>query len=156
MKALDDLPRSIDDTYTLILERTEMNNIDERSYQLMIRILRWLVGASRPMKLGKLAEAIPIEPGQKFLNLDTVVNEPERMVEVCGSLVRKDPDTSEIFLAHYSIKEFLTSDRILRHEDGRIDVRRYHLDLAVTNEILARSCLNYYNLRALLSGLIAP
>jgi hypothetical protein len=72
-----------------------------------------------------------------------VVNEPERLAEACGSLVRKDPNTNEIFLAHYSIKEFLTSYRILRHEDERIDVRRYHLDLAVTNEILARSCLTY-------------
>jgi len=71
------------------------------------------------------------------------VNELERLVEACGSLARKDPDTDEIFLAHYSIKEFLTSDRILRHEDERIDVRRYHLNLAVTNEILARSCLTY-------------
>lgn len=49
MKALDDPPRSIDDTYALILERAEMNKNDERSYQLMIRILRWLAGASRPM-----------------------------------------------------------------------------------------------------------
>ena len=47
----------------------------------------------------QLAEAISIEPGQKFLNLDTVVNERERLVKVCISLVRKDPDTDEIFLA---------------------------------------------------------
>jgi hypothetical protein len=71
-----------------------------------------------------------------------VVNEPKRLVEACGPLVRS-PDTDEIFLAHYSIKEFLTSDRILMYEDERIDVRRYDLDLAVTNKILARSCLTY-------------
>src|ERR1700679_2130644 len=71
------------------------------------------------------------------------MNESERLVEACGSLVHKDPNTDKIFLTHYSIKEFLTSDRILRHEDERIDVRRHHLDLAVTNEILARSCLTY-------------
>jgi hypothetical protein len=64
-------------------------------------------------------------------------------MEVCGSLIRQAPETSDVFLAHYCLKEYLTSQRILKPESGSADASKYYLELSETNKYLPNVCLPY-------------
>ncbi|KAE8440424.1 hypothetical protein EG329_008005 [Mollisiaceae sp. DMI_Dod_QoI] len=141
--ALDVLPDSIDDTYAGLLRRTEIHD----EHQLVIRLLCWMTGAVRPLRLNELAEAVSIENGQTRMNRDVIMNEPERLTEIFGPLIRTDNKTNEVFLAHYSLKEYLVSSRILEPKEGEIDASRYHIEPSRTSLYLSKVCLTYLLLK---------
>ncbi|KAL4778714.1 hypothetical protein BJX76DRAFT_362476 [Aspergillus varians] len=149
---LDSLPRTIDGIYRRILEKLESTPGD---FELRRNILRWLVGSKRTMKLDELAEAIYIKDGQRKRNEFAVVNQPERLVRLCGSLVDINKHTNEVSLCHFSLKEFLVSDRVLRQadearrehrastNDTHSDIAKYSMSSQETHQRLATCCLTY-------------
>lgn len=138
--------------YRRILETLESRT---GNFELRRDILRWLVGSKRTLKLDELAEAVYIKDGQAKWNESAVVNQPERLVRLCGSLVDINKHTNEVSLCHFSLKEFLVSERVLRQADEAEREHRYHAsythpDIAKyalapqeTHQRLAKCCLTY-------------
>jgi ankyrin repeat protein len=154
-KALKNLPKTLDDTYTrLFLE------IDEAYRQEAKNALCWLIFAGRPLQLAELAEAIiinpqldpPFDPEERF-------PDPQNVLEILSSLItvsaHKDllsPDlefsefeapevvatTSTVRLAHFSVKEYLISDRIKGTQ-----AQYFAISDPITHSILAKCCLYY-------------
>jgi hypothetical protein len=115
-KALRDLPKTLDDTYArLFLE------IDD-GYREEARVaLLWLAFSDRPLLLTELAEAIVINPrSDRPFDPEDRFPDPESVLEIFSSLVSILPNDPQgavigrgrVTLAHFSVKEYLVSDRI--------------------------------------------
>jgi ankyrin repeat protein len=169
-KALDDLPATLDDTYTRVLL-----DIEDMYHDHALTLLRWLAYARSPPTLSELVEAVVTDPTHESSidpnnrgDLEDTLNILSGLVTLEGS---KDSDlegnsetkafTSDastmyhdqadvasqspnltpdtrVRLAHFSVKEYLESRRILKsHAD------RFYLESAAGHRALSQSCLTY-------------
>jgi len=144
-KALADLPPTLDATYERIL-----CSIHNDYSEYAVRILRWLAFSSRPLLVEEISEvvAIDVERDPAF-NSQEVLEDPSDILTICSSLItlatteNSGMETSEstqrtVLLAHYSVKEYLISERC---RQGR--AKRYSIQETTCNEFLAKSCLGY-------------
>ena len=139
-KCLADLPTTLDQTYERIL-----GAIDKDDSQYVLRILRWLAFSARPLRLKEVAEIVAIDVTRNpAFDKDDVLEDPSDALEMCSSLVTTNvaiTDGSEdrtIALAHYSIKEYLVSDRIRQSQ-----VALYSLEGQACNDYIAQCCVGY-------------
>jgi hypothetical protein len=138
-RILEELPDSLDETYERILREIRKPN---QGYAH--RLLQCLVVASRPLEVKELAEVLAFDfntggmpklnPGWRW------EDQEEAVMSACSSLVAivKDGDSRVVQFSHFSVKEFLTADRLA--EPIR-DVTRYHIRLEAAHTILAQACL---------------
>jgi hypothetical protein len=138
-RILDELPESLDETYERILREIRKPNQGHAH-----RMLQCLVVAVRPLRVEELAEVLAFDfnvggtpklnPGWRW------EDQEEAVMSACSSLVVivKDGDLRVVQFSHFSVKEFLTADRLA----GSIrDVSRYHIRLEAAHTILAQACL---------------
>ena len=89
-KALESLPKTLDDTYTRIL-----CNIDEGRSQYAFKILQWLTYSARPLELEELAEVLVINwEEDPRLDLENRFSEPRDILQICSSLVTLEEQKS--------------------------------------------------------------
>jgi ankyrin repeat protein len=136
-KSLATLPRTLDKTYDRILCA-----ISEEDSEYAIRILRWLAFSAQPLSIEEVAEviAIDIERNPAF-DREEVLEDPLDALDICSSLVTitTDEDRGQLaVLAHYSVKEYLLSDRI---RTG--NAAQYSMQSAVCHSIIAKACIEY-------------
>jgi ankyrin repeat protein len=136
---LEELPESLDETYERILRRIRKPN-----QGLAHRLMQCLVAAIRPLRVEELAEVLAVDfhadeipmlnPGWRW------EYQEEAVMSACSSLVAivKDGDSRIVQFSHFSVKEFLTADRLA--EPIR-DVSRYHIELEAAHTILAQACI---------------
>ncbi len=124
-RILEELPDSLDETYERILREIRKPNQGHAH-----RLLQCLVVAVRPLRLEELAEVLAFDfktEGMPKLNPGwRWEDQEEPVVSACSSLVTivKDGDARVVQFSHFSVKEFLTADRLA--EPIR-DVSRYHI-----------------------------
>ena len=104
--ALGTLPIGLDETYERIL-----SNIDDRDFVYASRALKWAAYSLRPLRIKELVEARAVSPGQKRMNEEERIAQPDDIFDICGNLL--DSASETVGLAHYSVKEFLISTRLL-------------------------------------------
>ena len=138
-RILEELPDSLDETYERILREIRKPN-QGHAHQL----LQCLVAAVRPLRVEELAEVLAFDfnaegipklnPGWRWQDQE------EAVMSACSSLVIivKDGDSRIVQFSHFSVKEFLTANRLA--EPIR-DVSRYHIRLEAAHTILAQACL---------------
>jgi len=137
--ALLKLPKDLDDTYFRILEHVK-SLPDDESISNVQKVLRWLVHGNKSLTLPEIAEAISIDLEDKEscerMDFSAVMTEPEDVLEYCGSLVTVTDDMT-VSLAHYSVKEFLVSDRV---KDAMVGFYMGGPEVSIE---LATTCLTY-------------
>jgi hypothetical protein len=137
-RILEELPKSLDETYKRILK--EINNANrEHAY----RLLQCLAVASRPLRVEELAEVLAFDftGGIPKLNADWRWEDQEAAVlSACSSLVSvvSDNGSRVVQFAHFSVKEFLTSDRLASSTE---EVSGFHVSLEPAHATLAQACL---------------
>ncbi|KAJ8106078.1 hypothetical protein OPT61_g9781 [Boeremia exigua] len=146
-EALATLPPTLDQTYDRILCGIDA---DDREYAL--KILQWLVFSERPLSVEEVAEviAIDIERDPAF-DRDEVLEDPMDVLNICSSLVtitrgkkdeeEEDEESTEqrlVALAHYSVQEYLVSDRI---KQGM--AKEYGLQEVECHTTITEGCLKY-------------
>ena len=103
--------------------------------------------AARPLRLEELAEILAFDfdeapGGIPTLNADWRREDQERAVlSTCSSLisiVHDDNDSRVVQFSHFSVKEFLMSDRLAVAAE---DISFYHIALEPAHMILAQACL---------------
>jgi ankyrin repeat protein len=139
---LDELPETLDETYERILQ-----GIPKKMQKDAHRILLWLTVSSRPLRVEELAEVFAInfdeeisgipkfEPSWRDANAETAV------LTACSTLVAvvdAEWDEKIVQFSHFSVKEYLTSDRIANVEN----VSRFHVYPKPAHILLAKSCLS--------------
>ena len=140
-RILEELPESLDETYERILKE-----IQEPKQGHAYRLLQCLVAAVRPLRVEEIAEVLAfnfnaegtpsLNPGWRWEDQEAAV------LSACSSLIvianTEDSDSRIIQLSHFSVKQFLTADRLA--EPIR-DISLYHIRLEVAHTILAQACL---------------
>ena len=137
-RILEELPKSLDDTYKRILR--EINNANQvHAY----RLLQCLSVASRPLRVEELAEVLAFDlslGGIPKLNADwRWENQEEAVLSACSSLVSviiKDGSRIVQF-SHFSVKEYLTSDRLAHC----MEESQFYIPVEPSHTILAQACL---------------
>jgi len=117
--ALRNLPPTLDKTYERIL-----NNIPQEYREEAHRALQLLAVSLRPLTLEEVAETIAVSPETDLFDPDHRLRDPEALLEICSSLLTlskygisvavANHFSYELRFAHYSVKEYLTSSRILQ------------------------------------------
>ena len=139
-KALNELPTTLDDTYERALQ-----GIPKEKRQHAHRLFHCLVGAIRPLRAEELAEifAIDFDSDAKCNLMEDwrPGNAEEAVLSTCSTLISviEDKGARIVQFSHFSVKEFLTSDRLRSSEVGNIC--QYHVPLPSAHTSLARACL---------------
>jgi hypothetical protein len=133
------LPESLDETYERILR--EIRKPNQRHAH---RLLQCLVAAVRPLEVKELAEVLAFDfntEGTPKLNIGwRWEDQEEAVMSACSSLVMivKDGDSRVVQFSHFSVKEFLTAERLA---EPMRDVSCYHIRLEAAHTILVQACL---------------
>ncbi|KAJ5500642.1 hypothetical protein N7453_009693 [Penicillium expansum] len=143
------LPRDLDETYERML-----CDIDETYVEDVRRILTVLSFAIQPLTVSELIDAHAVELGESpYLDRDGRSYEQDDLVYICLGLieiVETDNDDgqtiSTVRIAHFSVQEYLQSDRIRRQK-----AEGFAIDIGSANTELAQICLAYL-LHPTLSG----
>jgi ankyrin repeat protein len=141
-RALKELPKSLDETYKHIL-----NEMDNANHVHTYRLLQCLAVALRLLQVKELAEvlAFDLTAGDiPKLNTDwRWEDQEEAVLSACSSLVSVITDNGSrvVQFLHFSVKEFLTSDRLA---GCREEVSQFHIPIEPSHAILARACLGVF------------
>jgi ankyrin repeat protein len=138
---LEELPETLDETYERVLREINKANRDHAR-----RLLQCLIVAFRPLRVEELAEVLAIDfnasahGGIPQLNPNwRWTDQHNAVLSTCSSLIAivDNGDFQAVQFSHFSVKEFLTSDRLARSSE---DVSRYHIALEPAHTILAQAC----------------
>lgn len=148
--ALKSLPKTLDDTYTRIL-----CEIDDGYHHGAFKILQWLTDSTRPLALEGVAEviAIDVEASPRF-HPDNRLLEPKEILMICSSLISLEVLREEergwdhvgdnllkgrvvVRLAHFSVKEFLVSERIRQGKAKPYSIQALDSNIVIYNDCLA-------------------
>jgi hypothetical protein len=140
-RILNELPTTLDETY----ERT-LKEIPKDKKEHAYRLFQCLVAAIRPLRVEELAELFAIEIDQaaapNVMEGWRPENAEEAILSACSTLIAiidGDQGSKIVQFSHFSVKEFLTSDRLRISEVANIC--HYHIPLATAHTLLARACL---------------
>jgi hypothetical protein len=141
--SLATLPQTLDQTYDRIL-----TTISKEDCVYAMRILQWLTFSARPLSVTEVAEVVAIDVARDLaFNRDEVLVDPLEALDICSSLVtitKNEEDgrlgsTEQIIaLAHYSVQEYLVSDRI---RQGL--AKQYSMQEAECHNAIAKGSLKY-------------
>jgi ankyrin repeat protein len=137
-RILDELPETLDETYTRILEEIPQEN-QEHAH----RLLQCLTVACRPLRVKELAEVLAIDftaVGTPRLNVDLRWEDQEEAILLtCSSLVMviDDHGSRVVQFSHYSVKEFLISDRLAALQA----TSRYYVQPEAAHTVMSQACL---------------
>ncbi|KAK5651783.1 hypothetical protein OQA88_11650 [Cercophora sp. LCS_1] len=142
------LPKTVDETYERILL-----DIEEPYREYAERALHWLAFAGRTLRPEELFEAVVMKPG-KAAQFQPLVD-GDRLVKCLSSLIsvvkrkittndydypsiRTGTSVDDVKLAHYSVQEYLASQRI--HEGP---ARSFHINAGNSHALIGEACLGY-------------
>ncbi|KAF1925827.1 HET-domain-containing protein [Didymella exigua CBS 183.55] len=135
-KSLATLPQMLDQTYDRILTA-----ISEEDCDYAMRILQWLTFSARPLLVEEIAEVVAIDVARDpAFDRDEMLEDPLEALDICSNLVTIIPNSTQriIALAHYSIQEYLVSDRIKQGQ-----AKQYSMQEAKCHSAILKSCLVY-------------
>ena len=139
-RALDELPKTLDETYEVALR-----NINKANWEFAYRLLQCVAVAFRPLRVAELAEMLSFDfktgPTPKF-DEDLRLEDPvDAVLSTTSSLLAiVDVEGSPVIqFSHFSVKEYLTSDRLAKTND--IISRRYHISMTPAHTLVAQACL---------------
>jgi ankyrin repeat domain-containing protein 50 len=148
-ETLEYLPRTLDETYARLFLA-----IDPAYQQDVKNALLWLAFSTRPLKLTELAEAIvinpeaspPFDPQGRFKDPQCVLQILSSLITVASMKDQRDMLDARgvvrpaiaVTLAHFSVVEYLISDRIQRGPAKHFAVAK-----SMSNLFIAECCLLY-------------
>ena len=144
-RALRTLPRTLNETYERILK-----NVKEDQLEDVLKMLRWLTYAKRPLTLGELAEAVAISVDDiPVFDPENRLRHPVDSFHLCSTLVgltlvnlhgdaEHNPVHCVVRLAHYSVQEYLLSNSGV--SDSRISLS---FERSTAQAYIGKACLTY-------------
>jgi hypothetical protein len=140
-RALRELPASLDETYERVLKEIVLANRNHA-----YRLLQCLTVASRPLRVQELAEILALDfdgakEGIPELKEDwRWKDQQEAVLSTCSSLIAvvHDGHRRVVQFSHFSVKEFLTSDRLAT---SRTEVSHFHIPPEPAHTVIVKACL---------------
>ena len=145
-KALRTLPKTLDETYARILAKIPQEYVEDAR-----RILFCLVFAFCPLAIEEIAEtlAVVIE-GEIYYDIESRLQDSRDVLTICSGLVSpadfqrnisysgNKTELKGLRLSHFSVKEYLMSDRI-----AAAQLSRFALDERYAHEVSEKLCIRY-------------
>ena len=137
-RALDELPETLDETYGRTLEE-----IGKHNWEYAHRLFQCVAAASRPLRVEELAEFLAFDFDSESIPIfrEDWREDPAHAVRsTCPSLLSVvDVDGSPVIqFAHFSVKEYLTSNRLAKAKDT---ISRFYISMAPAHTIVANACI---------------
>ena len=140
-QTLWELPDSLDETYERVLK-----SISRAARAHAHRLLQCLTVAVRPLRLEELADVLAFDFNDASGGIPTVNADWRRedqeyaVLSTCSSLITvvHDGDSRVVQFSHFSVKEFLTSERLAAAVG---DISFHYIPPAPAHTILAQACL---------------
>jgi hypothetical protein len=136
--ALRDLPQgsdAYDVAYHAAMERIFAQG--EGSSKMAEKILAWILCAHRPLSTLELLHALAVEPGDKEIDEDNIL-ETDQILTICAGLVTIDEQSNNVRFIHYTTQEYLQRNQETWLPDAKIEV--------------ASSCIAYLSIDGLAIG----
>ncbi|KAH9052827.1 ankyrin repeat-containing domain protein [Lactarius vividus] len=143
-RQLNELPKSLDETYERVLKEIESTNQGRHAR----RLLQCLAVAMRPLRVKELAEVLAFDLDGAKAEIPTFhaewrwEDQEQAVLSACSSLISivgGDSDHSRVVqFSHFSVKEYLTSERLATTSG---DLSQYYIDSEPAHLILAQACL---------------
>ena len=139
---LEELPESLDGTYERVLR--EINKANQTHAH---RLLQCLTVAIRPLRVAELAEVLAVDFEETSIGETSKLksdwrwgDQEQAVLSTCSSLIAvvNENGTEVVQFSHFSVKEFLTSPRLVTSSS---DVSRFHIPLEPAHTVMARACL---------------
>ena len=137
---LSQLPETLDDTYARVLKEIGKTN---EFYAL--RLLQCLTVAKRPLRVEELGEILALDFGAEEGLPELRENwrskdQQDAILSMCSSLIVVVPDRiyHVVQFSHFSVKEFLTSDRLATRSP---DISHLHILPEPAHTVIAKACL---------------
>lgn len=118
-EALNDLPKTLDETYERVLQNMWRNSAEKAR-----AILTWLLFSKRPLTLQEVAEAAVFRPGDTMLTSRDRLTQHTVVLRICRSFIKvSNEKLSPLYggcgshegevvrFAHFSVAEYLVSGR---------------------------------------------
>ncbi|KAN0095697.1 hypothetical protein V8E51_016408 [Hyaloscypha variabilis] len=137
-EALEKLPKTLDETYERILLR--LSTEAEENLVQMRRIFAFVTFAKHPLTLAELAQAVVVEIWGKQFDEDAAFYDPKDLLCLCRPLIDISPSTGFLGFVHYSVQEFLLSERLSSAEGA---VRMFALNERSCHLEIAEICLTF-------------
>lgn len=139
-ESLDSLPEGLDKVYERILTRLHAS-LTSSAQEFCCRLLKWIVCATRPLKLQEMRDALQIDySANSFFGSDETLLYSERDFELaCGSLVVIR--CGVIQLVHLSARDYLQKTEL----DPMLpqDLNGFFVDSEKSSSSLAMHCTSY-------------
>lgn len=145
-RALKTLPKTLDETYERVL-----SNIPDDYVEDVRRVLQYLICGFEPLDIQEVAEIVAIDTAEPYYHPEDRYSNPRELVSVCSGLVSTrtskrrggvfaspDFEIEELRLAHFSVKEYLVSDRV-----SLGPASRYKIDEVLCHGAMADFCISY-------------
>jgi hypothetical protein len=138
-ETLKELPESLDETYARMLR----NIAGSASEHSIIRLLQCLSVAIRPLRIEELAEVLALDfdgPEGAPPELDDHRPLEDRqcdVVSLCSNLISPVDDSGIIRFSHFTVKEFLTCQRLSTFHD----ISQFHIEDEPAHTTIAQACL---------------
>jgi hypothetical protein len=126
-KALGELPDTLEDTYERILAKIPPSN---RS--IAHKALQIIAIEGDTFSIEQLAEAVIVDIDQGSFTTDSRLLDPTDLLEICTCLVTINEDEN-VSLAHYTVAEYLASERILDGPAATFKASRNEPDFLLTS-----------------------
>jgi len=143
-RILAELPETLDATYERILQEIPKSNQVHAH-----RLLQCLTVAVRPLRVKELAEVLTIDfdTSEEIPTLNEALrweDQEQAVLSACSSLITVigigDQDSHVVQFSHFSVKEFLTSDRLAISK--MVASRYHHIPLELAHTTMAQACLS--------------
>jgi ankyrin repeat protein len=121
-----------------------LEEIGKQNWEYAHRLFQCVAAASRPLRVEELAEFLAFDfdtNSTPTLREDWREEDPAHAVRsTCSSLLAiVDVDGSSVIqFAHFSVKEYLISKRLLESKDT---ISRFYISMTLAHTIIARACL---------------
>ncbi|KAK6595738.1 hypothetical protein H4I96_10057 [Botrytis cinerea] len=132
VKALQNLPRNLEETYDRLLGR--IIGIERREF--VRRMFDWIICSCRPLHMDELREAIAFTIGDRSWDATKIPNDLRRLIRACGNLIMIDEETLEVHLAHYTVEQY-----ILHSQSS--ELAYFHTTREASNRALGATCVTY-------------
>ena len=129
-KAIENLPRELNDLYDDALRRIDAQNEDDR--EVAISLLRWVAYAYRPLTIPELEEALAIVPGEDDFDPEGLPLIHDAL-NACAGLLVVDDETEQVRMVHYTAQDYF--DKLLES--------RFH----GAHTTIAEHCITYLSYR---------
>ena len=139
-RTLNKLPKTLEGTYTRILEE-----IDEQNWKYAHIIFQCVAAAFRPLRVDELSQFLAFdfdtESTPTFLADELSGDPADTVLSMCSSLLAVvKPEGQEfpvVQFAHFTVKEYLTSKPL----EAMGTISRFHFSMTSAHTILAQGCL---------------